>query len=125
MAEADLDAVIRQIAKAQNKSLMAAVKKRRDQIMARAAKAKDKDAKDQLKHLAKSAMLHRRCRGEAAAELGRKHRRQLRTRDQVCRGGLEAGKETFEKARQERRLKQHSGWLMGTVNTALEQTVNV
>ena len=44
MAEADLDVVIRQIAKAQNKSLMAAVKKRRDQIMARAAKAKDKDA---------------------------------------------------------------------------------
>ena len=58
MAEADLDIFIRQIAKAQNKSLMAAVKKRRDQIMARAAKAKDKDAKDQLKHLAKSAMLH-------------------------------------------------------------------
>jgi hypothetical protein len=64
MAEADLDAVIRQIAKAQNKSLMAAVKKRRDQIMARAAKAKDKDARDQLKHLAKSAMLH----GVAAAK---------------------------------------------------------
>ena len=64
MAEADLDAVIRQIAKAQNKSLMAAVKKRRDQIMARAAKAKDKDARDQLKHLAKSAMLH----GAAAAK---------------------------------------------------------
>jgi hypothetical protein len=35
MAEADLDVAIRQIAKAQNKSLMAAVKKRRDQIMAR------------------------------------------------------------------------------------------
>ena len=64
MAEADLDAVIRQIAKAQNKSLIAAVKKRRDQIMARAAKAKDKDARDQLKHLAKSAMLH----GAAAAK---------------------------------------------------------
>jgi hypothetical protein len=37
MAEADLDAVIRQTAKFQRKSLMAAVKKRRDQIMARAA----------------------------------------------------------------------------------------
>src|SRR4051794_37462548 len=58
MAEADLDVIIRQIAKAQNKSLMVAAKKRRDQIMARAAKAKDKDARDQLKHLAKSAMLH-------------------------------------------------------------------
>ncbi len=56
MAEADLDVVIRQIAKAQNKSLMAAVKKRRDQIMARAAKAKDKETRDQLRLLAKSTM---------------------------------------------------------------------
>jgi len=57
MAEADLDAVIRQIANAQNKSLMAAVKKRRDQIMARAAKAKDKAVRDQFRQLAKSTML--------------------------------------------------------------------
>ena len=64
MAEADLEIVIRQIAKAQNKSLMAAAKKRRDQIMARAAKVKDRDARDQLKHLARSAMLH----GAAAAK---------------------------------------------------------
>jgi len=56
MAEADLDAVIRQIAKAQNKSLMAAVKKRRDQIMARAAKAKDRESRDQLRSMAKSTM---------------------------------------------------------------------
>lgn len=56
MAEADLDAVIRQIAKVQNKSLMAAVKKRRGQIMARAAKAKDKAARDQLRLVAKSTM---------------------------------------------------------------------
>jgi hypothetical protein len=56
MAEADLDVVIRQIAKAQNKTLMAAVKKRRDQIMARAAKAKDKEARDQFRLIAKSTM---------------------------------------------------------------------
>ena len=56
MAEADLDVVIRQIAKAQNKSLMAAAKKRRDQIMARAAKAKSKEARDQLRLVAKSTM---------------------------------------------------------------------
>jgi hypothetical protein len=56
MAEADLDAVIRQTAKAQNKSLMAAVKKRRDQIMARAAKAKDKESGDQLRLIARSTM---------------------------------------------------------------------
>jgi hypothetical protein len=58
MAEADLDVVIRQIAKAQNKSLMAAAKKRHGQYMARAAKAKDKDAKARFKLIAKSTMLH-------------------------------------------------------------------
>jgi len=57
MAEADLDVVIRQIAKAQNKTLIAAVKKRRDQIMARAAKAKDKETRDQFRLIAKSTML--------------------------------------------------------------------
>src|SRR3954449_1345973 len=64
MAEVDLDVVIRQIAKAQNKNLMAAVKKRRDQYMARAAKAKDKEARDRLRLMAKSTMLH----GTAAAK---------------------------------------------------------
>ena len=56
MAEADLDVVIRQISKTQNKSLMAAVKKRRDQIMARAAKARDKETRDQLRLIARSTM---------------------------------------------------------------------
>lgn len=56
MAEADLDVVIRQIAKAQNKTLMAAVKKRRDRIMAQAAKAKDKDSKARFRLIAKSTM---------------------------------------------------------------------
>jgi hypothetical protein len=64
MAEADLDVVIRQIAKQQNKGLMAAAKKRRDQYMARAAKAKDKEARDHLRLMAKSTMLH----GAAAAK---------------------------------------------------------
>ena len=57
MAEADLDVVIRQIAKAQNKTLMAAVKKRRDQIMARAAKARDSMTRDQLRLIARSTTL--------------------------------------------------------------------
>jgi hypothetical protein len=56
MAEADLDVVIRQIARAQGKSLTAAIKKRRDQIMARAAKAKDKQTRDQLRLVARSTM---------------------------------------------------------------------
>src|SRR4051794_21319252 len=64
MAETDLDAVIRQLAKAQNKSLMAAAKKRHGQYMAKAASAKDREAKARFKLLAQSAMLH----GQAAAK---------------------------------------------------------
>jgi len=58
MAEADLDVLIRHIAKKQNKSLMDAAKKRRDQYMARAAKAKDKEAKERYRLIAKSTMLY-------------------------------------------------------------------
>ena len=64
MAEADLDIVIRQLAKQQNKSLMVAAKKRRDQYMARATKAKDKEARDRLRLMARNTMLH----GAAAAK---------------------------------------------------------
>ncbi|CAN7589406.1 hypothetical protein LJR220_005402 [Bradyrhizobium sp. LjRoot220] len=64
MAEADLDTVIRQLAKAQNKSLMAAAKKRQGLFIAKAASAKDKEAKARFKLLAQSAMLH----GTAAAK---------------------------------------------------------
>jgi hypothetical protein len=64
MAEADLDAVIRLFAKQQNKSLMAAAKKRKGLFMAKAASAKDKEAKARFKLLAESAMLH----GLAAAK---------------------------------------------------------
>jgi hypothetical protein len=56
MADPDLDVIIRQIAKLQNKTLTAAIKKRRDQIMARAAKARDKQARDQLRLIARSTM---------------------------------------------------------------------
>ena len=64
MAEADLDTIIRQLAKAQNKSLMAAAKKRQGMYKAKAASAKDKEAKARFKLLAESAMLH----GTAAAK---------------------------------------------------------
>src|SRR3954463_3178302 len=56
MAEADLDIFIRQIAKAQNKSLMTAVKKRRDQIMVRAAKAKAKKSREHFRLIGKSSV---------------------------------------------------------------------
>jgi hypothetical protein len=64
MAEADLDTIIRQLAKAQNKSLVAAAKKRHGLFMAKAGSAKDKEAKARFKLLAQSAMLH----GTAAAK---------------------------------------------------------
>ena len=76
MAEADLDVTIRQIAKAQHRSLIGAAKKRHAELMARAAKAKDKARQgavqaDRQKH-------HAQCHGhrEAAANLGGKRRRQ-------------------------------------------------
>jgi hypothetical protein len=58
MAEVDLDTVIRQLAKQQNKSLMAAAKKRQAQHMAKAVSANDKDAKARFKLMAKSVMEH-------------------------------------------------------------------
>ena len=58
MAEGDLDVTIRQIAKAQHKSLIGAAKKRHAELMARAAKAKDKDTKARFKLIAKSTMLN-------------------------------------------------------------------
>ena len=122
MAEADLDVVIRQIAKTQNKSLMAAVKKRRDQIMARAAKAKDKETRDQFRLIAKSTMLL----GTAAAK--RLQNSAENTADSYARAIRNAAEEAggcegSEKARQEEgRLKRRpsSGCPMGPVNTALE-----
>jgi hypothetical protein len=57
MAEADLDAVIRSIAKKQHKMVMDAVRKRHDRWMGMAAKAKDRAAKGRYKHLAKTTLL--------------------------------------------------------------------
>jgi len=49
MAEADLDVVIRQLAKQQNKGLMAAAKSRRNRYIGLAAKAKNKEAKERYR----------------------------------------------------------------------------
>ena len=56
MAEADLDVVIRQLAKQQHKGLMAAAKNRRDRFAGLAAKAKDKQARERYKQIAKDTM---------------------------------------------------------------------
>ena len=56
MADADLDALIRQLAKQQNKALTASVKKRRDRAIALAAKAKDAETKQRQRQLAKDIL---------------------------------------------------------------------
>jgi hypothetical protein len=58
LAEADLDVVIRSLAKQPNKGLMEAAKKRHDRFMAMAASAKDKEAKERYKQIAKDTVLH-------------------------------------------------------------------
>jgi hypothetical protein len=56
MADADLDVLIRQLAKQQNKTLTTAAKKRRDRYLGLAAKAKDASGKQRFKQLAKDAL---------------------------------------------------------------------
>ena len=63
MASADIDVVIRQIAKQQNKAILAAIKARRDHFAGLAAKAKDASSKDRYKQAAKDVTEH----GAAAA----------------------------------------------------------
>ena len=64
MADADLDVVIRHLAKQQNKGLMAAAKSRRNRYLSLAAKAKNKETKERYKQIAKNTMLQ----GLAAAK---------------------------------------------------------
>jgi hypothetical protein len=64
MADADLDVVIRQLAKQQNKGLIAAAKSRRDRYIGLAAKAKNKDSREKYRQIAKQTMLQ----GAAAAK---------------------------------------------------------
>jgi hypothetical protein len=56
MADADLDAVIRQLAKQQTKGLMAAAKSRRDRYVGLAAKAKNKETKEKYRQIAKDTL---------------------------------------------------------------------
>jgi transcriptional regulator of nitric oxide reductase len=58
MADADLDTLIRSIAKKQIKALAVAAKARHGRLIGMAAKAKDKDAKARYRHLAKSTLEH-------------------------------------------------------------------
>lgn len=56
MADADLDVLIRQIAKQQNKTLLAAAKTRRAHYLALAAKAKTAETRERFKQLAKDTL---------------------------------------------------------------------
>jgi hypothetical protein len=56
MAEADLDTLIRSIARQEIKALTAAAKARHGRLIGMAAKAKDNDAKARYRHLAKSTL---------------------------------------------------------------------
>jgi transcriptional regulator of nitric oxide reductase len=58
MAEADLDTIIRSIAKKQIKTLTVAAKARQGRLNGMAAKAKDQDAKARYRHLAKATLEH-------------------------------------------------------------------
>jgi hypothetical protein len=64
MANGDLDVVIRQLAKQQNKAILAAAKGQRDRYTGLAAKAKNKETRDQYRQIAKHALLQ----GAAAAK---------------------------------------------------------
>ena len=56
MAEADLDVVIRQLARQLHTGLMTRAKQRRDRFNGLAAKAKGKDTRDRFKLMAKATM---------------------------------------------------------------------
>jgi hypothetical protein len=58
MAEADLDVIIRSIARKQIKTLTVAAKQRHGRLMGMAAKAKDGDGRARYKHLAKTTLEH-------------------------------------------------------------------
>ena len=56
MADADLDVVIRQLARQLHTGLMTRAKQRRDRFNGLAARAKGKDARDRFKLMAKTTM---------------------------------------------------------------------
>jgi hypothetical protein len=58
MAEADLDVLIRSIARKNSKTLMDAARKRRSKYLAMAAKAANKASRDRYKLVAKNTLLY-------------------------------------------------------------------
>lgn len=56
MADADLDVVIRQLARQLHKGILAAAKKRKDRLSGLAAKAGSKEARDRYRQIARTTM---------------------------------------------------------------------
>jgi hypothetical protein len=103
MADADLDVVIRQLAKQQNKVLTAAAKGRRDRYVGLAAKAKDRETREKYKQIAKTIMLQ----GAAAAK-----RLQIsadNAADSYARSMRQAAEASPPKAPAKKAVKQQAG----------------
>ena len=115
MAEADLDAVIRDIAKKQNKVLMDAAKKRRDLYMARAAKASDKGAREGLKQAGQNTMLF------AAAAAKRIQVSAINAADSYARAIKRAAEEEAAKRQAERQAAEKEKAAKKTAKTAVQK----
>jgi hypothetical protein len=100
LAEADLDVVIRSLAKQPNKGLMEAAKKRHDRFMAMAASAKDKEAKARFKQIAKDTMLH------AGAAARRLHLTAQNAADAYARAMKKAAEQPQPKKAAEKPVKE-------------------
>jgi len=117
MAEADLDAVIRDIAKKQNKVLMDAAKKRRDLYIARAAKASDKGARDGLKLAGQNTMLF------AAAAAKRMQVSAINAADSYARAMKRAAEEEAARRQAERQAADKKDAGKKTAKKAVKKAV--
>ena len=97
MADADLDVVIRQLARQLQTGLMTRAKERRDRFSGLAAKAKGKETCARFKMMAKATMEQATAAAKTPPDVRRQRRRQLRPRhaagrQHACRDeGGEAG----------------------------------
>jgi hypothetical protein len=105
MAEADLDIVIRSIAKKQVKALTDAARKRHSRFMGMAFKAKDKQSRERYRHLAPKYPLAGGRGGEAAADHGGEYGLQLRALDQESRGRIPRGEIRQKKSPRRKRAE--------------------
>ena len=113
MADADLDAVIRQLARQQQKSLMTAAKKRRDRYGSLATKAKDKPARDRFRQIARVTMEHAAAAARrlqiSADNVADSYARSMRQAVAAADATAEASKEATKTAKKTVKKKQAEG----------------